>query len=169
VALSAFRHAAGAQPSPALGPLFSRLESQWYPPSADLADHFAEHARAYEALLERVRTDPDLENFDEILFPGVAAVIGPAPTNGKRDRFYTYQAMLELMQSVFIDLDLEESGDHPHNAGWVQLFHRWASELGMRDAWRLSRATYSERFRRFCEDEWNMPRDDVARVNERAS
>jgi len=66
--------------------------------------------------------------------------------------------MTALMQGVFLDLDLENNGSHPHNAGWVRIFHRWASDPEFRKAWYVTKETYGERFRKFCETELNLPR-----------
>jgi hypothetical protein len=165
VSCIALRHAAEAQMSidpdtgSALpGPVFEYLESLWYPPSSAIEAHFTQHAAGYDALLERIRGEPDLQGLDSVLFPDPNDVLVESPPPLERDQFYTYAGMTALMQSVFLDLDLENTGNHPHNAGWVRIFHRWASDPGFRKAWYVTKETYGERFRKFCETELNLPR-----------
>ena len=136
--------------------LFSRLFDQWYPPSPAIAAHFVDHARSYDALLERVRTDKSLTSFDHVLFPSLNGN-GAGNPRFARDLFYTYQAMIELMQSVYIDLELDENLDHPHNAGWMRIFRQWIDGKEFKEAWEASRETYSKRFRHFCASEFGLP------------
>jgi len=165
VAGIALRHAAEALTSidPGTGsalpePLFEYLESLWYPPSSAIQAHFTQHAAGYDVLLERIRSEPDLHALDSVLFPDPNDVLAGSPPPLDRDHFYTYAGMTALMQGVFLDLDLENNGSHPHNAGWVRIFHRWASDPEFRKAWYVTKETYGERFRKFCETELNLPR-----------
>ncbi|MFN2400628.1 MAG: patatin-like phospholipase family protein [Gemmatimonadaceae bacterium] len=157
VATVTFRRAVEAPPSVRMEDLFSYLESLWFPPAPAVQDHFADHVLAYEALMERVRIDQNLGSFDGVFFPRLPASLGVPPSVDKRNAFYTCTAMMDLMQNVFIDLDLEENGIHPHNAGWIRIFHQWASQPVFREAWAITRETYGERFRRFCEAEFQLP------------
>jgi hypothetical protein len=156
VATLVFGRAMKGSTSPKTSEVFMRLHDLWYPPSAAIASHFVEHARTYDALLERVRTDKNLTAFDPVFFPALNGK-GPPNPNFQRDQFYTYQAMIELMQSVYIDLELEENLHHPHNAGWMRIFQQWVEGPAFKDAWTASRETYSKRFRQFCSTELGLP------------
>jgi hypothetical protein len=88
-----------------------RLSDYWYPANAAIEDHFSDHATQYDELLERVRKDPNLAFID-------AAFFGEAvPPGNQRDPMFLGVALLDLMQRIFIDLDLEHASDHPHNQG----------------------------------------------------
>jgi hypothetical protein len=139
--------------------LFSYLESIWFPPAPAVQQYAAKHIAAYEALIERVHADKDLIAFDGVLFPGLPKYRGQPVVPAKRDSFYTCTAMMDLMQSVFIDLDLEENSEHPHNAGWIQIFHQWTSHDEFKEAWAITKDTYGERFRRFCQTHLDLPFD----------
>jgi hypothetical protein len=137
--------------------LFTYLESLWYPPSPAIEARFTAHAEAYDALLERMRSNLMIRDFDPVLFPALPGVLGHPFAPESRDSFYTHASMMELMQRVYIDLDFEHNGTHPHNAGWLRTFHQWASVPLFRRVWSVPKTTYSERFRRFCESELNLP------------
>jgi hypothetical protein len=128
--------------------LFTYLESLWYPPSSAIESHFTQHSDGYDKLLERVRLHQNLPQLDRVLFQ--------IPPGMDRDMFYILVAMTSLMQDVFLDLDFENNGSHPHNAGWVRIFHRWASDQEFQKAWEVTKDSYGERFRRFCEAELNL-------------
>jgi hypothetical protein len=85
--------------------------------------------------------------------PRTAAEAGTAQM--KRNGFYIYFSMIDLMANVFGDLALEDS-KNPHNAGWLWIFHQWSSQPGFQQAWQIARETYGERFRRFCEREFKL-------------
>ena len=59
--------------------------------------------------------------------------------------------MLQLMENVYLDLDLENTWHHPDNRGWRNTFEKWwefrchAEDVG------LSRSTYGLRFQDFCD------------------
>lgn len=157
VAQSTFRRAVDAAQAVAIEELFMQLEKHWYPPAPSGYSNSAKHISAYEALLERVRLDNRLSMFDGVFFPALPAALGTPPSAEQRDAFYTCTAMLDLMQTVYIDLDLDENAAHPHNAGWIQIFHQWASKSVLQNAWAITKETYSERFRRFCERQLQLP------------
>ena len=59
--------------------------------------------------------------------------------------------MLDLMQRVFIELDLENDREHPHNAGWMVIFAKWMRQDAVQKAWDASRDSYGRRFQRFID------------------
>jgi len=40
-------------------------------------------------------------------------------------RLLRLHAMVQLMETVYRDLDLEEEHDHPDNRSWMNLFRHW--------------------------------------------
>ena len=59
-------------------------------------------------------------------------------------------SLLQLMENVFVELKLEQEGNHPLNVGWIRLFREWAANEDLRSVWVDNRHTFSERFRLFC-------------------
>jgi hypothetical protein len=124
---------------------FDDLRDYWYPASATIERHFGAHAEQYGALLERLRLAPGLDTFDPAFFD-------PAGGNrAERQELFVAASMLDLMQRVFIDLDLEHDADHPHNAGWMAIFRHWMRNPSIARTWEASRINYGRRFQRFVE------------------
>ena len=129
--------------------LFERLYHYWYPPSVTIGQRSSELADEYSRIMEMVRTTPELEGLDQTLFEGL-------PANGEklkpRDAFYICNALIQLIENVYADLDLEHNWDHPHAEGWMKVFRRWARQPEFRRTWTISEGTYAERFRNFYND-----------------
>ena len=69
-----------------------------------------------------------------------------------RDEFYVCNALIQLIENVYADLDLEHTWEHPHVRGWMKVFERWAEQPAFRRTWKISEGTYAERFRNFYND-----------------
>ncbi len=123
---------------------FDRLRDYWYPASSAIERHFGTHAMQYDALLERVRTGPGLDFIDSAFFPRL-------PAGVPRQEVFVGALLLDLMQRVFIDLDLEGDHDNPHNAGWMAIFREWIHQPAVMAAWDASRDNYGRRFQWFVD------------------
>ncbi len=55
------------------------------------------------------------------------------------------------MQSVYLDLNLEEEHDHPDNRGWMNLFKHWSWATMLRATYAICCSTFGARFQTFCE------------------
>jgi hypothetical protein len=132
-----------------LGRLFERLYGYWYPPSLAVNEHATAHATEYSRLMELVRKEPGLRGLDAAMFGAF-----PAPPDGAdpRDEFYVCNALIQLMENVYADLDLEHNWRHPHVEGWMRVFTRWARQPSFRRTWKIAGSTYGERFRNFYTD-----------------
>ena len=54
------------------------------------------------------------------------------------------------MQSVYLDLNLEEEHDHPDNRGWMNLFKHWSWATMLRATYAICCSTFGARFQTFC-------------------
>jgi hypothetical protein len=70
----------------------------------------------------------------------------------ERTAFYLCNPLILLKERVFLDLDLEGEGDHPHNRGWVTLFQQWAAHPQFRAAWTATSSGYGMRFQQFVRE-----------------
>ncbi len=75
----------------------------------------------------------------------------PTSASEARAGFYFCNNLLELMQNVYLDLNLEEDYDHPDNRGWINLFKHWSWATMVRATYAICCSTYGARFQRFCE------------------
>jgi hypothetical protein len=157
IATTSLRTLQGSRP---LAERFAQLEDFWYPPSSAIEQHLANHLSQYDDLLERVRVGPGLEFADE-------AFVGKSPDSNARNQLYLGLHMLDLMQRVFIDLDIENDADHPHIRGWKTIFQKWADQPAVRDAWLATSGSFSSRFQSFVETLILPVKDQTAPADER--
>ncbi|HUE86325.1 MAG TPA: patatin-like phospholipase family protein [Vicinamibacterales bacterium] len=140
---SAAREAQEADSPPLLAVLFSHLRDFWHPGNPAADTRRGGHTDRYELLLEQVMQQPSLAFIDDAFF-------SPVPSDrGQRHEVFVGALMLDLMQRVYLDLDLDEDREHPHNAGWIAIFRRWKEHQAVQTAWAASKTSYSRRFRWF--------------------
>jgi len=82
----------------------------------------------------------DLEPLDNELRPSGAPV---------RPVFYLCSEMIQLMENVYLELNLEDTWEHPDNEGWKKLFKQWANSSQLKGTWKLTNPTYGDRFKSF--------------------
>jgi hypothetical protein len=144
--------------------LFAELNERWYPPSQAAAGAFSRHGETLDGLFARVRADPDLRFLDAQVYPAwtsltaqVPAAQQPASCLGLPARyeeiragFYLCNALFQLMEDLYLDLDLEDQWDHPDNRGWINYFRHWSWSSMVRYSWAICAPTYGARLQKFC-------------------
>ena len=147
--------------------LFVRLRRQWHPPAGGAGGGrngtFTQHAQEYEKLLDKISGTPHLRFLDSQLNPGLRNLAKDAQGAPKhrfwlpetylelRAGYYICARMIQLMENVYLDLDLDNEWDHPDNQGWKNLFKNWSWAGMFRATWALTASVYGSRFRDFCE------------------
>jgi hypothetical protein len=147
--------------------LIAELKQRWFPPSAAVAIHFSRHAAALDHLVERLRKDEALRFLDDQIYPewrnllAAGGQAGPEPPPPElwlpsspaeiRQGFYFSVSLLQMMESVYVDLKLDADADHPDNRGWLNLFKHWSWSGMVRVTWAIAAGTFGLRFQRFCE------------------
>jgi hypothetical protein len=171
--------------------LFPRLQRRWYSRRNFESATFTRHAATLDQLFDRLRKDPQLALLDRQFYPSWREVFSDPPARREeafwvpvtqpevfRSCFYFCNSLIQLMENVFLDLDLQERQqyEHPDNRGWLNLFRHWSWSGMLRVTWALSAPTYGVRFQEFCkhtlglglgkpgwdtlgETEWNATRD----------
>jgi hypothetical protein len=130
------------------------LGSIWAPGLA--ADgKFVAHAEALSKLWWELQVDAELQFLGKELFSGLPTE--DVNANQKKRAFYYCSQVIQLMEGVYLDLRLDDNWDHPDNAGWRDLFERWAGSKTFHEIWIESRSTYGERFRQFCGRKLELP------------
>ena len=131
-----------------LGQLFARLRDYWYPPSQAINANSTYHVNEYTRIMELIRTQPALRNLDHTMFEKWpdTGIVDP------REEFYVCNALIQLIENVYADLDLEHLWEHPHVQGWMTVFRRWAQQPPFRRTWNVCEWSYAERFRNFYND-----------------
>jgi hypothetical protein len=168
---------AGLTPGMDRESIFVALKEHWYPPSGAVKHAFTRHAKALEALEQIQRSDGLLRFLDMQVYPEWERLDQAAPGGAKnlwlphtpeelRAGFYFCRSMLELMENVYIDLDLEEECDHPDNRGWMNLFRHWSWSGMFKVTYSICCAMLGARFQRFCERQLDLWPGDVVAVSE---
>lgn len=182
---SAPRTALGVHDSGLKERILIELRHQWIAPVTGLPQRFAEHGKAMAALFETLRRTPALAVLDAQIYPAWTDIVPvdtttPADASTPQQRrtrlptgsdfracFYFCQELMQLMESVYHDLDLERTWEHPDNRGWMNVFRHWSWAPVFRIAWAASTPTYGARFVAFCEMRLDLPRiNDSVRVEE---
>lgn len=96
------------------------------------------HADRLVEIWKQLGTDKNLELLADELCPSESA-----PNHAV---FYMCNEMIQLMENVYLDLNLEETWNHPDNEGWRELFIGWAMNPYLNRVWEKTKRTYGERF-----------------------
>jgi hypothetical protein len=127
--------------------LFNYLAEFWHAASPKLAERATAHAEEYSRILESLRKQQNLNTLDAVLFPKARG-----QTISNRDEFYVCNALIQLMENVYNDLELEQYYAHPSVGGWMSVFREWAKQPEFQSAWAICKSTYNGRFQNFYED-----------------
>lgn len=144
-----------------IAPLLLALQRVWFAP-AKSARNFTRHTGELTKVWEAIRSSSFLGFLDAQIFPSwhdLARGAWLSPSDNQwlpsterelREAFYLCQSLIQLMENVYVDLDLEHEGAHPDHRGWMNLFRHWTGSGMMRIAWALSCQTYGARFQSWC-------------------
>jgi len=149
IATATFKPAINETEMPALA---AKLFNVWSPTLRQVSK-FTENSERLMDLWANIGKTPGLNFLDYQL----AKPWPDAPTPEFRSGFYIASQMLQLMENVYLDLNLEETWDHPDNRGWKEMFQIWAKAGAVRDTWSMTCKTYGTRFRYFCERNLGLP------------
>lgn len=133
-------------------------------PSGCASEIFLKHSRAMDRIWERARESPALHRLMNELMgtENAGETVLPPPPN--EHTLFVLQ-LIQFMESVFLDLRLDDFWEHPDNRGWAILFMRWARHPRFRAVWEEARRAFGIRFEYFCEFRLGLPRDrPVTRV-----
>ena len=125
---------------------------------------YLKHTRTLARIWDEFRRAPALHSFlDELLriHPSVAVDPGiPNRAHRTSEEFAMALQLIQLMEDVYMDLQLEDYWEHPDNRGWAFLFMRWARSPRFRNCWNQAHLTYGTRFEYFCEARLGLLRDN---------
>ena len=70
--------------------------------------------------------------------------------------FLFLSSVIQLMENIYLDLDLEANAEHLHCAGWIQIFQAWAKNDLFKKAWQRYGETYGRNFQRFVRSQFGL-------------
>lgn len=133
---------------------FIKLKQYWHPHSKKVQQFFVRHTTESNKIYNEIKNDPDLEYLDRQFWPQWEKISKdssfepwiPEDPIKLRKGFYICNMMIQLMENVYIDLDLETEYMHPDNRGWINEFRRWSQSNMFRLTWAISAGIYGTRF-----------------------
>ena len=143
--------------------LFQELWDLLYPPSEAIQKSFTHHTDAYTKLIDAIAGKSDFDYLDSMIYSEWTTLTAPPDPSVKRPARYLCTSFIQLMENVYLDLNLEDpkQRNHPHNDGWLRLFRKWVVTDAFRDTWVVASTTYGKRFQKFYAD---LLAGEVARV-----
>ena len=122
-------------------------------PTLENLGRFTEHTGRLMKLWEQLASNAGLRGLDK----GLVGDGWPQDSSESfRSEFYVCTEMLQLMENVYLDLNLEQTWEHADNIGWQRLFARWAGSPEIQRTWTLTRRTFGTRFQYFCERQFGL-------------
>ncbi len=157
---------------------FGNLLSKWRPPVPDLSKSFLRNAEKYMELEKLLKNSPELADYDLQTCPELEVLIGDAEKlnqaeEGLKAKNYTSyirqvthfcNMQLQLMENVWMALDMDRYYNYPDNRGWMNLFRRWARSEIFKMVWSINKGLYGRDFKEFAESHLNLPRSSVYKV-----
>ncbi len=164
---SLFTGIVDAQRDQAVEEIFVDLKERWYPRSEASEIAFSKHGQELNRVLRTIRSSEKLDFLDAQLYPEWKRLVKdtaappvelwlPSDHEKLREGFYTCNELLQLMENVYIDLDLEAEYEHPDNRGWMNLFRHWTWSSMFRVTWAVCSCTSGARFQKFCERHFSL-------------
>jgi len=138
---------------------FERLADQWYAPSTSEPGAFSKHGNTLMELFETLRKHPFLNCLDGRFYPPSVNAVLPKDPDELRQVHYVANRMIQLMEDVYLDLNLEDTKqlEHPDHKGWVKLFNCWTKSEAFHKVWIDSKETYGQRFQVFYDEHFGLP------------
>jgi Patatin-like phospholipase len=159
VARTTFDHIQSAQ-SNSLHEVFARMKAQWLLPPPVPVGAYTKHGEAYVDMLKTLADSSSKLDLDKV-------AIGDMPEWAKKDddgrrKFFFYLQLLQLIEDVFVDLELGSAyrWNHPATAGWKQVIEHWAGQPKMKDVWEKQKDNYGQPFRDCFNDLVKMPKSN---------
>jgi Patatin-like phospholipase len=141
---------------------FSKLHSFWTEQPAVRVSSFVQHSDALMRLWQQAAKRSELSPLDESLLFGLKVLgkvptvqprqLDPAEAGLSRELGYTCQQIIQLMENVFLDLDLAHHFDHPDHRGWMTIFLQWVQDPILQQVWPQTRQAYGHRFQHFWDE-----------------
>ncbi len=128
-----------------------KLKKIWSPTLPNIGN-FSHHTDRLMDLWSDLNDNHTLKSLDKQL------TNWPNSIDGKfRSEFYFCSQLIQLMENVYLDLNLDETWAHPDNKGWRTLFIQWAESEALLTTWKMTDKNYGLRFRYFCERHLELP------------
>lgn len=140
---------------------FGKLLSKWRPPVPDLSKSFLRNSEKHMELENLIKDNPELTKYDLQNYPELEQLVETENyTLDKRQAIHFCNMQIQLMENVWMALEMDRYYNHPDNRGWMNLFRRWARSETFRMVWSINKGLYGRNFKEFAEARLNLPKSD---------
>jgi hypothetical protein len=140
-----------------LGALFAALARRWCPAPPEYDRKFLDSTRSFLKITEAIRRDPNLQRLSLAVYPDLRRLVPaddarrePTPERLRAER-HMFGEIFQIMEDVWLVLNLDNNWDHPQNRGWKRVFVLWTHNELFADNWEALKGEYSESFVHFLE------------------
>lgn len=137
--------------------LFLSLSKGWHAAPEHNSATFLAYTQRCSELESSMMEDPSW--FRAEFFPELRAFGAPEEkpdVAGLAKAVTRLMQVCQIMEDVWLAAKLDLYWSHPLNEGWMTYFHRWANTPSFRQWWPLLRGIYSNGFRNFVRDRFNL-------------
>lgn len=166
----------GASPCFDLERLFAELSKTWRGHIVCDTHASNQHMERLDAIHERLRTEPRADYLSREIFPEWSVLLDnredprmpepPEDDEALKHGFYLCREAAQLMERVYVDLDLDRNHAHPDCRGWMNLFRHWSWSPTFRITWSLTAATFGADFQRFVQRHLSLDVGEVETTTE---
>ncbi len=152
-----------------LGHFSTTLRQYWAPLTEGSDTEFVRNTDTLVGIWKDVQTLGDLHWMECIILPPPGMdlkgrlkrvewpVDSLSPEQRRAGRFLC-QRLFQLMENVYLDLDLARTTSEEDNSGWMNLFRHWARFTFVENEWKTAKPTFGERFAAFWDQQLAPPR-----------
>jgi hypothetical protein len=145
------------------------LRQYWAPLTEGSDTEFVRNTETLVGIWKDVQTMSDLHWMECIILPPAGSnlsgrlkredwpVEALSPGQQRAGRFLC-QRLFQLMENVYLDLDLARTTSEEDNSGWMNLFRHWARFTFVENEWKTAKPTFGERFAAFWDQQLAPPR-----------
>ena len=128
--------------------IFEEVRVQWAPENLAVRQCFTKYTEAFTALMKRLADSTTLDDVECSVFKSWKKKDGGGLP---RQEFHFYNALIQFMENVYLDLDLDnkEQKKNPDVQGCLNLFKSWVTTDPMKKTWEIAKMTYGARFMSF--------------------
>ena len=120
-------------------------------PDLDKETAFTRHTARLNDLYARLGKEEGLQGIAGQFSEGLGAGNEGSGVEGKSQRHYFCMEALQLMEDVFVDLDLGNHMAHTDVQGWIHSFGHWVESQALKEVWEANRDCFGVRFACFIE------------------
>lgn len=138
--------------------LIVRLRQYWHPSSEAVKESFTKHTETVGEIFDALRQDKNLQFLTKEVYPmwtkhyqqpgNIQSATGRSPEEFVAG-FYLCNRVIQLMEDVYLDLNLEKEHLHPDNRGWMNYFKYWSQSHMFQVTYKICYETYGVRFGTF--------------------